>query len=118
MSPRSLSSGNQNRECWGRNDVWKCSQGAWKFTLPAARLLSAQSWLFLLLLFQEWAERLVINASAISKCQGSGGFECIKPDLVGPRLQDFWVGPAWSYTLELPLALAVPGGPRPGLLMS
>lgn len=64
---------------------------------------------FLLLLFQERAERLVINASAISKCQGTGGFECIKPDLVGPHLQDFWAGPARSYTLALPLALAVPG---------
>ena len=41
-------------------------------------------------------ESLVRNAPAISKFQGTGGFECARPNLIGPCLQHFWEGPARS----------------------
>lgn len=98
---------------------------------PAAPLLSARSRFFPAAFQGPGGLGLVINASAISKFQSPGAFECIGPygdggggagracGLSGPAPQHLCTGPAQRCTLELPLlALAVPGGPRPGLLMS
>lgn len=125
MMPRPFTTYRTSAHCLSRSE-WKAGTPAEEGELeaPSGRLAVPASLPPLLcsllragsfpLLFKGRAD----SDSTRDKCISH--FQVPEPwGLSGPAPQHLCTGPAQRCTLELPpLALAVPGGPRPGLLMS